>query len=93
MKCRLGYVSNSSSSSFILPKKNLSEDQIKFLFDLCDDPKGVGEWRDGWSLNDFPDTISGFTVMNNGCCEGDGGLFDILKANGFPMSEIHWEDD
>jgi hypothetical protein len=43
MMIRLGFVSNSSSSSFVIPKKYLSEEEISIVheymddYDYCDD--------------------------------------------------------
>jgi len=65
MKIRLCFVSNSSSSSFVLKKENLSPKQIK----LIKDHKNSGEEyadSDPWVLvKNNKDVLSYCTCMNN----------------------------
>jgi len=89
MKTRLGFVSNSSSSSFIVSKNSLTEEQIEALHDVCLLP--IGEYRDEWNLNFRGSIISGMTYMDNG--GGEDGLFYWLKINGYPMGAFEWDDD
>ena len=63
MKIRQGFVSNSSSSSFIIATSVLSEKQIEKLMEY----NGSGQY-DGWRLTRDKDAqlITGFTIMDNG---------------------------
>lgn len=78
MKFRSGFVTNSSSSSFILSKKNLSRVQldiirnhIKFYqlgiekWEFTHDNLTPSDERDEWTLQETEDTISGYTIMDN----------------------------
>jgi hypothetical protein len=78
MKFRNGFVTNSSSSSFILSKKNLSKVQLDIIRNhLKFHQLGIEKWefthdnltpateRDGWTLEETEDTISGHTFMDN----------------------------
>ena len=64
MKIRTSFVSNSSSASFIIRKKYLTNEQIK---------KTLAFDEDGWMLTERLETIEGSTIMDNGHLE------DFLK--------------
>jgi hypothetical protein len=64
MKIRQGFVSNSSSCSFIIPKKFLTEPQL----DLIRNHQTCGEeYADDWpwELEESDDSIKGETIMAN----------------------------
>jgi hypothetical protein len=57
MKIRNGFVSNSSSSSFVLNKLLMTEEQIQAVLSFK---------KDGWNIEEKGEKIAGFTVMDNG---------------------------
>ena len=66
MKIRNGFVSNSSSSSFILHKDKLTEDQILLIKNhhLCNVIPYAGS--DSWSVSEHEDgTIHLYTIQDN----------------------------
>ena len=70
MKNRTGFVSNSSSSSFIIRKEHLTEDQISKISNHIDASKGmVGiDYRDSgdaWMVEEDEYIIQGRTGMDN----------------------------
>ena len=74
MKLRLGFVSNSSSSGFLIEKKYLSADQIELIrnhFDEARKREKEGTYYqhiscgDVWSIYETDDNISGATWMDN----------------------------
>lgn len=89
MKIRQGFVSNSSSSSFIVNKNCLTEEQIRALHVRCITP--IGKYNDNWILIESPNFVSGYTYMDNG--QDEDGLEAWLKNNDYPMSEFEWERD
>ena len=92
MKIRNGFVSNSSSSSFIVKRKYLSDEQINQLFEKCNKP--FGTYKDTWEVTAILDVVTGFTSMrNNSPGENEGDLQDWLTDNGFPVSKFKWEVD
>jgi len=81
MKIRNGFVSNSSSSSFTIDKETLSPLQIKALLAYAE---SEDNW-DAWSVNEFDNCMSGFTIMDNGSIE------KLMEDLG--ITEIEWEYD
>lgn len=60
MKIRLGFVSNSSSSSFVLSKKNLTGEQIDKIYAH---KEVAGD--DAWDISETENEIRLSTLMNN----------------------------
>jgi hypothetical protein len=69
MKARHGFVSNSSSSSFIIKTEDLSTLQLMAISNHIEVGKQLGmEWackEDAWSVNIEPGYIEVSTFMNN----------------------------
>ena len=89
MKTRMTFVSNSSSSSFAILKKYLSEEQIGQIADhaILGEEMGM-HWSksDEWTIRSTPDAIIGETWMDN---------FDMetfLEKIGVPMDKVEWSE-
>jgi len=83
-------VSNSSSSSFVVPREFLTDEQVAALVEFCSKP--VGEYKDSWSIHTSSKYVSGVTYMVNNT-EGDGGLVEWLQEHEYPLSKFTFEDD
>lgn len=70
MKIRNGFVSNSSSSSFVVALSVLSEDEKQKILDYVpfSNDESVDEHRDHWSIrvDKKRGVLCGFTTMDNG---------------------------
>lgn len=88
MKIRNGFVSNSSSSSFIIDKKHLTEEQIDLIvnhFDEIRKRENEGTYNqhihcyDEWSVHDIDDKIEVSTSMDN--FDMYSYLINVVKVN------------
>ena len=67
MKIRNGFVTNSSSSSFVIAKKYLDEDQIEAIREhsRLGEKLGIRWAGDSWNINENENFITGYTWMDN----------------------------
>jgi hypothetical protein len=83
MKTRNGFVSNSSSASFVVNTNKLTEKQIRAILTY-------NNWyvknKDCWEISLNDNTIVGFTYMNN------GDLSKYLKKSKVPTKDFVWGD-
>jgi hypothetical protein len=87
MKIRAGFVSNSSSSSFVISKDNLTGKQIKLIKAHSIKGKEFGipyGDSDPWSIAEDDDYIKGSTWMDN------FDMSEYLSKIGVPSHEITW---
>lgn len=68
MKIRNGFVSNSSSSSFVVQKRMISTEQFIRIFNHIEEAQKMGwnaQEEDGWSITESYDTIKLYTIIDN----------------------------
>ena len=94
MKTRMGFVSNSSSSSFIIKKEKLSSDQLYAIQFHClytrthySNEGFFCHDGDSWNINETPEEISGDTLMTNFDMEKFLGLIGVKDE------DIQWEEE
>ena len=87
MKTRIGFVSNSSSSSFVIAKSALTEKQIKLILnnDQSDQCYKVDEY-DCWNITEDEYYVKGSTFMDNYDME------EFLAKIGVAKNAIHWSE-
>lgn len=88
MKLRIGFVTNSSSSSFIITKSDLTDDQIEKIKNYFEVAKKVGmnDFDDSWDIDETNFNINGFTCMDN------GDMNKFLRLIGINRDIVEWED-
>jgi hypothetical protein len=85
MKTRSGFVSNSSSSSFVISKDALAPWQKEAIRTHYEDPGCDPEWA--WDISETADTICGYTFMDN------FNMREYLKGKLLiPDRDIQWRD-
>lgn len=88
MKLRIGFVTNSSSSSFTIAKSDLTDEQIEKIKNYFEAAKKVGmnDFDDLWDIDETNFNINGFTCMNN------GDMLKFLRLIGVDRGNIEWEE-
>lgn len=88
MKLRIGFVTNSSSSSFTIAKSDLTDEQIEKIKNYFEAAKKVGmnDFDDLWDIDETNFNINGFTCMNN------GDMLKFLRLIGVDRNNIEWEE-
>ena len=89
MKLRIGFVTNSSSSSFTIAKSDLTDEhelqKIKNYFEVTK-KVGMNDFDDLWDIDETNFNINGFTCMNN------GDMLKFLRLIGVDRDNIEWEE-
>jgi hypothetical protein len=71
MKTRFGFVSNSSSSSFVIKRAAITESQVKMIQEhikfarLLELDENYWNDLDAWKITANENEVSGYTLMNN----------------------------
>jgi hypothetical protein len=89
VKIRKAFVSNSSSSSFLIEKKYLSEEQLEKIRNHDEFGMEMGilhsdTWK--WDIHETRELISGDTWMDNFDME------EFLEKIGVPKDRIEWSE-
>ena len=92
MKIRIGFISNSSSTSFIVSKRVLSEEQIVAIRDHIEySSKNFPQigWADKdqyWNIDETDEQMRLYTGMDN------FDMHEFLMALGVNDDDIKWND-
>jgi len=84
MKMRQGFVSNSSSASFVIIKDKLTEYQFKML--LLYSHKDNKNNIDGWDICEQEEFVKGNTIMDN------GGIYSFIEELEISNDIMVWSD-
>jgi len=83
MKIRTDFITNSSSSSFIIMKDEITAKEL----DLIKKYIYSEENTDGWSLKEYPETFNGFTIMDN------GAFWEFIRTHNIREDIFEFIDD
>lgn len=92
MKLRAGFVTNSSSSSFIVSKKDLTPEQHDHIINHIEYAKlkkfdvGYTKKEDAWMIEENDNIMRLYTYMDNFDME------EFLKLIGLSETQFRWKD-
>ena len=89
LKTRSDFVTNSSSSSFIIKKINLDDDQLQAIRRHADLGEKLGimySHSDAWEIQENEECITGFTFIDNFSFE------EFFTAIGVDGKFVAWDD-
>ena len=87
MKIRYDFVTNSSSSSFVVAKQALTDEQIKLINDYYDNAKKYlpNAYIDkAWDITENEYFVKGYTIIDN------FDFYNYLIAIGVPENAMHF---
>jgi len=96
MKIRTDFVTNSSSSSFVIFRKDITPIQLEMLLNYIHIIKTFGDkipnleypdTHDSWEIDVNDEKVTGFTCMDN------WGFDSFLEYIGLDMEKVKYEND
>jgi len=88
IKIRNGFVSNSSSSSFIISKNELTPKQIYSINNHIEIAVylGMKTWDSPWDISENEEHIKGYTYMDN------FDMHEFLEKIGVDIDKVEWSE-
>ena len=91
MKIRNGFVSNSSSSSFIIDKNKITDLQKSLIYNHIEKAESMFKIYsyegDRWDIYETEDQIAGYTFMNN------FNMCEFFEKIGINPEDVEWDED